>query len=169
MTSTSYNDYGNGGSGGGSGGGGGPRRSKFGRFGPKRREVEPEEPLDYKNIGYLAKFVSPNGRILSRKRTGFSGQNQRKLARAIKNARIETQPAGANGESDFANADDKLDTNGGVNDVPDETGPDGFFEGPDTAFGGAAHAEAFERPGPAGASSTTSAGSQCRTTRCALV
>lgn len=70
------------------GGGSGPRRSRFGRFGQKRREVEPEEPLDYKNVGYLSKFVSPNGRILSRKRTGFSGQNQRKLARAIKNARV---------------------------------------------------------------------------------
>ena len=67
---------------------GAPRRSRFGRFGGKRREVEPEEPLEYKNVGYLAKFVSPNGRILSRKRTGFSGQNQRKLARAIKNARV---------------------------------------------------------------------------------
>lgn len=66
----------------------GPRRSKFGRFGAKRKQVEPEEPLDYKNVGYLSKFVSPNGRILSRKRTGFSGQNQRKLATAIKNARI---------------------------------------------------------------------------------
>ena len=65
-----------------------PRRSRFGRFSSKRREVEPEEPLDYKNVAYLAKFVSPNGRILSRKRTGFSGQNQRKLANAIKNARI---------------------------------------------------------------------------------
>ena len=73
---------------GGGGGGSGPRRSKFGRFGAKRREVEPEEPLDYKNVGYLSKFVSPNGRILSRKRTGFSGQNQRRLALAIKNARI---------------------------------------------------------------------------------
>ncbi len=67
---------------------GAPRRSRFGRFGGKRREVEPEEPLDYKNVAYLSKFVSPNGRILSRKRTGFSGQNQRKLARAIKNARV---------------------------------------------------------------------------------
>jgi len=71
-----------------SGPGGAQRRSRFGRFGGKRREVEPEEPLDYKNIAYLAKFVSPNGRILSRKRTGFSGQNQRVLANAIKNARI---------------------------------------------------------------------------------
>jgi ribosomal protein S18 len=82
-------------SGGSSGGGGGRdsgprdgRRSKFGRFGARRREVLPEEPLDYKNIAYLAKFVSANGRIQSRKRTGFSGQNQRKLAEAIKRARI---------------------------------------------------------------------------------
>jgi small subunit ribosomal protein S18 len=68
--------------------GGGARRSKFGRFGQKRREVLPEEPLDYKNVAYLAKFVSANGRIQSRKRTSFSGQNQRKLAAAIKRARM---------------------------------------------------------------------------------
>jgi len=67
---------------------GGARRSKFGRFGQKRREVLPEEPLDYKNVAYLAKFVSANGRIQSRKRTSFSGQNQRKLAEAIKRARM---------------------------------------------------------------------------------
>ena len=66
----------------------GGRRSKFGRFGARRREVLPEEPLDYKNVAYLAKFVSANGRIQSRKRTGFSGQNQRKLANAIKRARL---------------------------------------------------------------------------------
>ena len=54
----------------------------------RRREVLPEEPLEYKNIAYLAKFVSANGRIQSRKRTGFSGQNQRKLATAIKQARM---------------------------------------------------------------------------------
>ncbi len=89
MSSTGYSG---GGGGGGGGGGaprdGGPRRSKFGRFGPRRREVLPEEPLEYKNVAYLAKFVSANGRIQSRKRTGFSGQNQRLLATAIKRARI---------------------------------------------------------------------------------
>lgn len=69
-------------------GGGGARRSRFGRFGARRKLVEPEEPLDYKNVAYLAKFVSANGRIQSRKRTGFSGQNQRKLATAIKRARM---------------------------------------------------------------------------------
>ncbi|MCA8951638.1 MAG: 30S ribosomal protein S18 [Planctomycetes bacterium] len=89
MSSTTTPDSSNdSGSGSGPSRGGPPRRSKFGRFGARRREVEPEEPLEYKNIGYLSKFVSPNGRILSRKRTGFSGQNQRKLAAAIKNARM---------------------------------------------------------------------------------
>lgn len=63
-------------------------RRKFGRFGPRKPAVEPEEPLDYKNVNYLAKFVSPTGKILSRKRTGFSGQNQRRLTQAIKRARL---------------------------------------------------------------------------------
>jgi small subunit ribosomal protein S18 len=67
-----------------------PRRGgKFVRFGARgRKRCEPEEPLDYKNLGYLGKFVSAQGKIQSRKRTGFSGQNQRKLALAIKNARF---------------------------------------------------------------------------------
>lgn len=66
---------------------GGPRR-KFGRFGPQKAAVEPEEPLDYKNVAYLSRFVAPTGKIMSRKRTGFSGQNQRLLGQAIKRARI---------------------------------------------------------------------------------
>jgi small subunit ribosomal protein S18 len=65
------------------------RRSRFVKFGPRtRKRAEPEEPLDYKNVTYLAKFVSGQGKIQSRKRTGFSGQNQRKLAVAIKHARF---------------------------------------------------------------------------------
>lgn len=64
------------------------KRGKFGRFGPKRPEVTPAEPLDYKNVAYLSKFLTPNGKIQSRKRTGFSGQNQRLLAQAVKRARF---------------------------------------------------------------------------------
>lgn len=64
------------------------RKGKFARFGQTRRVVEPEEPLDYKNVAYLQKFIGPTGKIVSRRRSGFSGQNQRKLANAIKNARI---------------------------------------------------------------------------------
>jgi small subunit ribosomal protein S18 len=77
-----------GGGGGFGGAGGGRRGSKFGRFAQKRREIEPDEPLDYKNIQYLMKFVGPTGKLQSRKRTGFSGQNQRKLAEAVKRARM---------------------------------------------------------------------------------
>lgn len=67
-----------------------PRRGggKFSKFkGPKRR-MYPEEPLDYKNIEYLFKLVSPQGKIWSRKRTGFAGQDQRDLANAVKRARF---------------------------------------------------------------------------------
>ncbi len=61
---------------------------KFRRFGSTARKVEPEEDLDYKNLGYLQSFLSPQYRILSRKRTGFSGSNQKKLKTAIKRARF---------------------------------------------------------------------------------
>jgi small subunit ribosomal protein S18 len=66
---------------------GGRRGGKFAKFGRPKATVEPEEPLDYKNIAYLQKFIGPTGKIHSRRRTGFSGQNQRKLANAIKVAR----------------------------------------------------------------------------------
>ena len=69
-------------------GGGAGKRGKFARFGRTKTTVEPEEPLDYKNVGYLQRFVGPTGKISSRRRTGFSGQNQRKLALAIKHARM---------------------------------------------------------------------------------
>ncbi len=83
MTTTSTESFG------GDQGGFRPRRSsKFPRFAGKRAPVKPEEPLDYKNVAYLCKFLTPQGKIQSRKRTGFSGQDQRKLATAIKLARF---------------------------------------------------------------------------------
>lgn len=66
---------------------GGKRGGKFSKF-ARVKLVEPEEPLDYKNLEYLSKFVAPTGKIVGRRRTGFSGQNQRKLAIAIKHARL---------------------------------------------------------------------------------
>lgn len=44
--------------------------------------------IDYKDVSVLKKFVNPHGRILSKKRTGVSAKNQRKLAQAIKRARF---------------------------------------------------------------------------------
>jgi small subunit ribosomal protein S18 len=43
--------------------------------------------IDYKNIQYLEKFLTPQGQILSRRRTGFCNQCQRQLKQAIKRAR----------------------------------------------------------------------------------
>lgn len=43
--------------------------------------------LDYKDIEFLKKFLSPHGQILSRRRTGYCSQCQRELKLAIKRAR----------------------------------------------------------------------------------
>lgn len=44
--------------------------------------------LDYKAIGFISKFRSTQGKILSRKRTGLNKQYQKKLAIALKRARF---------------------------------------------------------------------------------
>jgi small subunit ribosomal protein S18 len=43
--------------------------------------------LDYKSVDTLRKLMSPNGKILTRKRTGLSAYEQRLAAQAIKRAR----------------------------------------------------------------------------------
>ncbi len=44
--------------------------------------------IDYKDVSILKKFLNPNGKIVSHKRTGVTSKNQRKLALAIKHARF---------------------------------------------------------------------------------
>jgi len=44
--------------------------------------------VDYKDVDILKKFISPNAKILSRKRTGLSANNQRKVANAVKRSRF---------------------------------------------------------------------------------
>jgi len=44
--------------------------------------------IDYKDVEILRKFLNPNGKIMSHKRTGVTTKNQRQLASAIKNARF---------------------------------------------------------------------------------
>ncbi|MBV1889208.1 MAG: 30S ribosomal protein S18 [Proteobacteria bacterium] len=47
-----------------------------------------DDPLiNYKDTTYLGKFLTPQGQILSRRRTGFCTQCQRQLKKAIKQAR----------------------------------------------------------------------------------
>ncbi|WP_188190330.1 30S ribosomal protein S18 [Nonomuraea sp. SYSU D8015] len=43
--------------------------------------------IDYKDTGLLRKFISDRGKIRSRRVTGVTVQQQRQIARAIKNAR----------------------------------------------------------------------------------
>jgi len=44
--------------------------------------------IDYKDIDILKRFLNPNGKIVSHKRTGVTTKNQHKLAQAVKNARF---------------------------------------------------------------------------------
>lgn len=43
--------------------------------------------IDYKDVDLLRRFISDRGKIRSRRVTGVTVQQQRQLARAIKNAR----------------------------------------------------------------------------------
>lgn len=45
------------------------------------------ERVDYKDTATLRKFISDRGKIRARRVTGVSTQEQRQIARAVKNAR----------------------------------------------------------------------------------
>ena len=47
----------------------------------------PVEKIDYKDTPCLRKFISDRGKIRSRRVTGVSVQQQRAIAKAVKNAR----------------------------------------------------------------------------------
>jgi small subunit ribosomal protein S18 len=44
--------------------------------------------IDYKDTEILKKFLNPNGKIVSHKRTGVTAKNQRQLSVAVKRARF---------------------------------------------------------------------------------
>ena len=46
------------------------------------------QKIDYKDIDLLSLFVTEQGKILPRRATGVTVQQQRKLAKAIKRARV---------------------------------------------------------------------------------
>lgn len=48
----------------------------------------PRYKIDYKNTKLLVKFISPQGKILSRRATGLTAKQQRVMANAIKQARM---------------------------------------------------------------------------------
>ena len=61
----------------------GKNRRKMQDYFLQNKDVE----LDYKNAELLRRFLSPEGKILPARRTGLTAKNQRKLTRAIKQAR----------------------------------------------------------------------------------
>lgn len=66
-----------------------PARRPFGR----RRKVDPfsgakAPKIDYKDVKLLQRYVSERGKIVPSRITAVNVKNQRKLAQAIKRARI---------------------------------------------------------------------------------
>ncbi|MFI7350104.1 30S ribosomal protein S18 [Streptomyces sp. NPDC049936] len=65
---------------------------KSDRRGPAAKRPNPLDQagvtyIDYKDTDLLRKFLSDRGKIRSRRVTGVTSQQQRRLARAVKNAR----------------------------------------------------------------------------------
>jgi small subunit ribosomal protein S18 len=50
--------------------------------------IKPEDPIDYKDVDLLRKFVTERGKILPRRITGLTAKQQRDLTLAIKRSRI---------------------------------------------------------------------------------
>jgi small subunit ribosomal protein S18 len=57
----------------------------------KKQKISPinlNKKIDYKDIDLLNEFVTEQGKIIPRRATGVTVQQQRKIAKAIKRARI---------------------------------------------------------------------------------
>lgn len=79
------------GGGGGAGGAGGPGGAGGRRFYRRKKvdyfSVNKVDHISYKDVDTLRQFLGDGGKILPRRHTGLSAQNQRLLKRAIKRAR----------------------------------------------------------------------------------
>ena len=50
--------------------------------------IKPGDPIDYKDVDLLKKFITERGKILARRLTGLTAQQQRDLTNAVKRTRI---------------------------------------------------------------------------------
>ncbi len=50
--------------------------------------IKPGDPIDYKDVDLLKKFISDRGKILPRRLTGLTAKQQRDVTTAVKRARI---------------------------------------------------------------------------------
>ncbi|WP_017328167.1 30S ribosomal protein S18 [Synechococcus sp. PCC 7336] len=56
-------------------------------FRKRMSPIKPGDPIDYKDTELLKKFITERGKILPRRITGLTAQQQRHLTVAIKRAR----------------------------------------------------------------------------------
>lgn len=57
-------------------------------YNKKSSPIKQSEPLDYKDIDLLRKFITDQGKILSRRSTNLTAKQQKQLTKSIKRARI---------------------------------------------------------------------------------
>jgi small subunit ribosomal protein S18 len=50
--------------------------------------IKPGDPIDYKDVDLLRKFITERGKILPRRITGLTAKQQRDLTQSIKRARL---------------------------------------------------------------------------------
>ena len=50
--------------------------------------IKPGDPIDYKDVDLLRKFITERGKILPRRISGLTARQQRDLTTAIKRARM---------------------------------------------------------------------------------
>ena len=50
--------------------------------------IKPGDPINYKDVDLLKKFITERGKILPRRLTGLTAKQQRDLTNAVKRARI---------------------------------------------------------------------------------
>ena len=50
--------------------------------------IKPGDPIDYKDVDLLKKFITERGKILPRRITSLTAKQQRDLTNAVKRARI---------------------------------------------------------------------------------
>ena len=58
------------------------------RYRKRLSPVKPGDPIDYKDVDLLKKFLTEQGKILPRRMTGLTARQQRDLTTAVKRARI---------------------------------------------------------------------------------
>jgi small subunit ribosomal protein S18 len=63
-----------------------PMSSSF--FKKRLSPIKPGDPIDYKDVDLLKKFITERGKILPRRLTGLTARQQRDLTNAVKRARI---------------------------------------------------------------------------------